>query len=99
MDAMHTEGTEIEQQAKGHSRSHMSLGQSTVDYKSLQLNDNPKASLAASIVGDQDTKSSSLLVCFNALLFQVAVRCRPLLKSEVRANIYEIVRVVDKKVR
>lgn len=28
----------------------------------------------------------------------VAVRCRPLLKHELKANLYEIVRIMDKKV-
>jgi len=28
----------------------------------------------------------------------VAIRCRPLLKHEIKANLYEILRIMDKKV-
>jgi len=38
---------------------------------------------------DPNKKQSSLLV---------AIRCRPLLKNEIKANCYEIVRIMDKKV-
>lgn len=59
MDPGYTESEEGgEQQTKGHSRSHLSLGQSTVDYRSLQLGDNGRAAV------DPTTKASSLLVCW-----------------------------------
>ena len=56
--------------------------------------DNPKSLLSSDpskiyTIQDPSKKQSSL---------HVAIRCRPLLKHENKANFYEIVRVMDKKV-
>ncbi len=68
-----------------HIKPYLGHSQAPENHKSSQALDPPKIYS----VQEPSKKQSSLLV---------AIRCRPLLKHELKANMYEIIRIMDKKV-